>query len=38
MKYEPMNVITLAKVENGANNFKLRMQFNRINGSNNIRQ
>lgn len=30
-----MNVITFASVENGANNFKFRMQFNRINGNNN---
>lgn len=31
-----MNVITLATVENGANSFKLRMQFSPIKGSSNI--
>lgn len=32
----PMNVITLANVENGANNFKFRIQFNKINGTSRI--
>lgn len=30
-----MNVRTLASVENGASNFKLRMQANKHNGMNN---
>lgn len=34
--YKPMNVRTLASDENGASNFKLRMQANKTNGMNKL--